>query len=282
MATLALYEPNLGRLDLSPSNGIIVEGFDPGFPRVRENSYDEPNADGSYDQTQFVGERIVSIDMVIVPVPAASTTKTQIRRAIMQYLHPRQRSVLKVVWEPGGEEQEVVIRTQDQRMPIDSWSHRKVNLTFKAQPYFQSPVLSGTAEDASESVSSPLTFPITFPFDFGGVGVTSYINISNTGDAPLWPTFQILGPITDPRIKNVTSGEELVFENLSLAADDRLYIDMQRSTVRFNNVEDYSVYVDYETSEWWSCDIGINQVSLEGTDTAAATGLYAFWQIPYL
>ena len=281
MTTLTFFDPNLGELALTPENGIVVDRFDPGFPVVRENRYDEPNADGTFDQTVYFGERVMSIDMVITNKRAANTTKEQIRRAIMQYVHPRQRTVLRVQWEPDGDTYEIALRTSDGRMPIDSWSFRKINLVFKTSPYFLSPVLTGTADDASESVSSNLTFNFTFPFDFGGVGVTSYIDINNLGDAPLWPTFQIEGPISNPVIKNVTTGQQLKLDNLTLASGQRLDIDMRRATVLLGS-DNYSALIDYTLSEWFNCDIGLNQISLEGTDTTTSTALYAFWQIPYL
>lgn len=281
MTTLSFFDPNLGELALSPENGIVVERFDPGFPTVRENRYDEPNADGTFDQTVYFGERVISMDLKVVNRPTVSTSRETILRAIRQFIHPRQRTVLRVRWEPEGDLYEIALRTSDGNMPIDSWSYRTVNLVFKTQPYFLSPVIAGAAEDASESVSSSLTFPFTFPFDFGGVGVTSYIDINNLGDAPLWPAFQIVGPISNPVIKNVTTGQQLRFENLNLTTGQRLDIDMRRATVLLGT-DNYSALIDYSLSEWFSCDIGLNQISLEGQDATASTVLYAYWQIPYL
>lgn len=54
-------------LRLTPSfEAIFYNGFDPGFPSVRESSRDNPDSSGTYDETKYAGARSVSIELTVL------------------------------------------------------------------------------------------------------------------------------------------------------------------------------------------------------------------------
>lgn len=73
-------------------------------------------------------------------------------------------------------------------------------------------------------LSGELTFPITFPISFTTNSVQQ--NITYLGTWLEYPTFVISGPITNPSITNITTGELLRFENTTLVAGETITIDL--------------------------------------------------------
>ncbi len=73
------------------------------------------------------------------------------------------------------------------------------------------------------SSSGGMMFPATFPLGFGSVGAGGIITLTNAGNFQTPLQFTISGPVTNPIIDNVTTGQSLQF-NIILASTDTLVI----------------------------------------------------------
>lgn len=272
----SLWDPDLGTLELDETNGVVVEKFDLGYPNVRENVKSNPNADGVADRSQFLGERVVSLDMAIFTANKAANMQ-----AIRSYCHPSRRPILTFTLDNSGTLYQIPLRISESRMPIESSSSYRMQLAGKAPPFYTSPTISGAATDADDTIIAGLTFPLTFNFTLGGAGSSSSIYIYNTGHASLWPTYEIRGPVTNPVIINKTTGEQIVFTGLAIADNDIMYVDPLRGTVVLNDT-DFASYVDYSVSTWFDANVGTTQIQLQGFGTDVNTAIFAYWAIPYL
>jgi hypothetical protein len=74
-------------------------------------------------------------------------------------------------------------------------------------------------------VSGDLVFPITFPIEFGSGVILDTLNLTYVGTWSTLPTIVIVGPIENPVITNVTTGEKLQF-NVDIASGRTITIDL--------------------------------------------------------
>ncbi|MCP3026599.1 phage tail family protein [Halobacillus sp. A5] len=86
-------------------------------------------------------------------------------------------------------------------------------------PYWREPQKVSRALRAYEG---KFHFPVTFPVQFGLAGDS--IDLSNEGHVPCSVTMDIQGPVTNPHIKNLTTGESMKI-NRALGHDEVLHID---------------------------------------------------------
>jgi hypothetical protein len=100
--------------------------------------------------------------------------------------------------------------------------------------------------------------------------------LEQNGNAGALPVMTITGPITNPVIYNLNTGQQMAF-TYALAAGDRLVIDAARGTVvDAAGVSRYGA-VNFALSSWWELEPGFNDLRLSGTGTDARTGLSIAW-----
>lgn len=114
-----------------------------------------------------------------------------------------------------------------------------------------------------------LEFDVEFDAVFGAVSEGGTINAVNAGTFDTAPTFRIDGPVTNPRIENVTSGETLSFTG-TVPDGDYLLIDTEERTVLLNGTASRYSWIDAD-AVWWSLAPGTNEVTFRASTTTAAT-----------
>lgn len=120
--------------------------------------------------------------------------------------------------------------------------------------------------------------PAEIPFTFGG-GDSGNVDINNLGNVEAYPIIRIYGDITDPTIRNNTSGLQLSLD-LSLA-DDSEYVelDVYRRTAKRENGT--NVFADV-TGDWWTLKTGINNVVLSATAYGEGARAELIYEYHYL
>lgn len=95
----------------------------------------------------------------------------------------------------------------------------------------------------------PDTMPMPLAGDSGGV-----VTIINNGNGIFYPTVRFTGPVTNPQIKNETTGKYIRL-TLTLIAGQYVDIDFKRKTVTDNfGTNKYST----KTGDWWFLQPGNN------------------------
>ena len=120
--------------------------------------------------------------------------------------------------------------------------------------------------------------PAEIPFTFGG-GDSGNVDINNLGNVEAYPIIRIYGNITDPTIRNNTSGLQLSI-NATLA-DDTEYIelDVYRRTAKRENGTNILADV---TGDWWTLKTGINNVVLSATAYGEGARAEVIYEYHYL
>ena len=73
------------------------------------------------------------------------------------------------------------------------------------------------------AISGGMTFNATFPLSFGAVGGGGTLTLTNAGNFQTALNFSIAGPVANPIIDNLTTGQSLLF-GITLASGDTLVI----------------------------------------------------------
>ena len=129
--------------------------------------------------------------------------------------------------------------------------------------FYSDDVLTG--EITSMVSDSGTSFPLSFPTGFGGSGSTNTISVDNTGNARSYPTLTIYGPITNPKVENLSTGEFIQFA-VYLAQGEYLEINMRERTALLGGTASRRGTMAVG-SKWWSLLPGTNQLRFSGTFT---------------
>ncbi len=104
-----------------------------------------------------------------------------------------------------------------------------------AEPAFYDPTPVGETWSVGGATGANFTFPITFPITLGSSTINDRRTLSYVGDLDTFPILDIVGPITSPVIRNLTTGAALDFTGTSLGAGERLTIDCRYGAKTVND-----------------------------------------------
>lgn len=140
---------------------------------------------------------------------------------------------------------------------------------FAEDPRIYDSVLSSASVPLGAQVFTGFGFNLGFSFGFGGTSTTTdQVTIIIGGNRPTPPIFSIAGPVTNPRILNDVTGDELRFA-IDLGVADVLTIDTKYKTVRLNgtsNRRDSLIAPD-----WYFLEPGSNTLRYRAESVAAST-----------
>lgn len=112
-----------------------------------------------------------------------------------------------------------------------------------------------------------VTFPMLMPLKFNSTPQPANVGIvRNAGTYPTPAVIRIFGPITDPVLENMSTGEDLVF-NTTLGVGEYLEIDLDVHTIRLNGVAPRANTLDRVNSSWFLIEPGVWMFRLRGSDT---------------
>jgi hypothetical protein len=123
-----------------------------------------------------------------------------------------------------------------------------------------------------------LVFPLSFPLRFGTASTGGTLQLTNTGNAPAWPVFEITGPGRALALTEVGSGRALRFDaNYVLTAGQVLRVDtgFGERGVTLAGVSRSNVLIN---RQWFGVPPGGTiSVALSGLDMTGTTRLRATW-----
>lgn len=241
---------------------LVVVEWDPGAPEVRSVNEPRPAADGETDSTMFYGARAITIALRVHPLNRQETLDR-----LNAYCRPSLRPWLYV--SDGGAERRIQVRCDPSTGTYSSPSGLDRGLLLKAPvPFFE-------AAEPIEAWIRPLaatpgrtysrTYPRTYPAG-GGAGV----GILNEGNMPAEWVARIFGACQNPHLSNATTGEELSFTGLTIAASDYVEIDSAAQTIRLNGQPGANRFHLLDVaSEWFTIQPGANTVVFSATSPGA-------------
>ena len=277
-AVLLLTHPDVGTLDLDDGTSYVTESLDLPLPVVRAVTDDRTEADGTFDQTRFMGARAVTAAVVCMAGPEGLQPVVD---AVRAFLHPSLRPAL--VWEClGGGRRRITVRSASHDVTYEQPTYVATTLGFVAPGgLVESDDLHVVTIPAITSLDAQgrtynLTFNRVYPASppiFGSA-------VPNAGSAAVWTwKARLYGPCTDPQLENLTAGRTLAFTGLTLLRGQYVELDCARHTARIDSDPELSVYnrLDITASVWWPLLPGTNMVRYR----AASAEEGAFAEIEY-
>lgn len=119
------------------------------------------------------------------------------------------------------------------------------------------------------SGTSGLSWPLTWPLAWGAATSPGSVTVTNEGNYRAGATLRVDGPVTNPKITNVTR-DRFLEANITLGASDYLEFDTAAHTVTLNGTTNrYSTLT--ASSEWWTLAPGANSIEFRGSGGSGAT-----------
>lgn len=119
--------------------------------------------------------------------------------------------------------------------------------------------------------------PMTVPFDFGQSSVDQTTVINNIGSWNTYPEIQIIGPINNAVITNLTTGYKLDFTGLNLGSGNERIIDTSfeaKTVIDENGTNKISDLTNDSDLTLFSFLPGINSIKITGSSITTATQIF--------
>lgn len=294
---ITLSDDELGDLDLTCENGYVVTSFQLGSPAVREVVHDRALADGTVDDTLYVGARAVTVGLTLDQRVAPMQTLLD---RLTPYVSPRRRPMIS--WSLPGSETErraLVVRGVEAPFVLEREKYAPVvcqwvapdGLVVSAEQTCQEitpavDTVDGRRYDECPLVPSPdrveattttgrcydRTYPPAEPR--GGRIVTT------TGTEVAEWTGLFYGPVSNPVF--TINGIEVRVQPVDLLVGEYLQIDTRTRTMLRNGDPTKSLYglSNYQEWTWDSIRLrpGDNEIRFSGLVTAPETSGVVCWR----
>ena len=248
---------------LDSANGAIVSLWDPGFPKIREVQEPYVQASGSRDTTLYHGPSLATLRMIVLGSGVES--RREFLDRFMEHCTPSARSY--VHWQLNDETVERCVQFRVQKVSSPIAKHNRIHvgcsfvvpLGIMQSSVVQTSVLDPAGAGAELGRSYDLSFARTYPASdpLGGQIVT------NDGNVTAWPRIRVMGPVTNPRIHNNTTGKEYDFIGLTLTTGQFIDIDTFDRDIKDQADVSQMDKLDLAVSTWWGLEPGDNELFFE-------------------
>lgn len=292
-----LTDPVLGRLDLGPylaenaadddcgPEGYVVAGWTLGFPTVRVVARNRALADGTVDDTRYVGARVITVNLRLDQNRIDPQLAVD---ALMPYVSPRNRPRLHWVVPGSTQKRSAVVRGADAPFAIAGPRAHTLVVQWVApggllESSDESCEIINPSSDTESGRTYDLTFDRVYPFSLG-VGDRLIVNEGNA--VADWRA-TIFGAATDPAL--IINGVPIRFDRvggLDLTGGTSLVIDSKERTILLNGDPEQSRYDKVNFTEWsWESvrlQPGENIVRFEGNPLSEQASVQFCWRSAWL
>lgn len=113
------------------------------------------------------------------------------------------------------------------------------------------------------------------------VGGGSSVVLFNGGTAETYPLTILNGPMTNPVIKNLTTGLQIVWSNFVLNAGQTLVVDHYQGRILLNNQTEFYDGLDVINSDFWPLPPGPNGVTVDAFSFGSDAQATIYWRDAY-
>lgn len=162
--------------------------------------------------------------------------------------------------------------------PIIDWPKFPF-FTVQMQFVAYDPIIYSATAQSQSGIAVPAgggaVFPLIFPITFTSSGSTGKATIYNNGNIETYPILTITGLMTNPLLRNITTGESLQLTYTS-TVNDTIVIDMKNRTVTLNGTTNLLGNV-VAGSDWWTLAAGENTIGVSTGSTSDTGTLSLNW-----
>lgn len=280
---LADYQLSIGGVVLGPNTSYIVSDFQGlGITDVRTSDVPQSQSDGDYYGVDTRGPHTVTVPITVRGVDQA-TTLANYDALIAQWKAAAGSTSPLTFKLPGRVEQRLDGRPRRFTADLSRLSGARIMVQaeyFCAKAVIESSDLL-TAALTLPAAPSARSYPKTYPRVYGA-GVSGDALVTNVGTATAYPTLTINGPVTNPYIQNVTTGETITI-SIVLGVGDVLTIncDPGSRTVTINGTASRRSSV-LAGSQWPTVPAGSSDFKFGGTPGAGTPTASVAWRYAWL
>ena len=243
----------------SPYQIQSVEGLE-SLPEIRRQDDNRGYADGMFSGRDFLGGR--SIFITFLTLGSGSNTAQENYNTIQSYLLPQTSGTTPLFFMLDGTQQYINARVRGLRTTLDP-NYTYGYIVSQVEFFCPDPAYYNANDQTATLLYSPPTGRIynrTYNLTYGGGSSVITTTIANTGWATAYPTITINGPITNPQIGSVTSGESLTF-NGTYSDTDFIEVDLYNKLITLNGVSARNLLT---SGTWFSAPPGNSNFFLTG------------------
>lgn len=257
---------------------VQVAGWDD-LPEIRTTDKEKALRHGLYPAADFYGKRVLVFELEVwANTPALMRAAID---ALLDATNDPDADVAIVGRFPSYPIGDVLTFGKCRKREVPTTLEQQLGMGLAAlqiecpDPRLYSNLLLTTSTGVVTSTGG-LSFPLTFPLDFGGTGDSGTFQVTNLGNFEAPWTAQITGPITNPQIENLTTGE-LVRVDIALGAADTLLIDQDTRRVILNGTQSRYSLLSTDSDLTWGLGKGTTSLRFSGT-TSGGPQLAFSWR----
>ena len=253
----------------SPYQILSVDGLE-SLPAIRNQDDNRGYNDGMFTGRDFLSGRIISIIFQTFGnnLGSAQTNYNTIQSVLLPQTSGTTPLYFKLPNSPT-QEQFINARVRALRTTLDP-NYTYGMITSQVEFFCPDPnYYNNNLQTAVMAISPALgrTYNKTFDYNYGGGSATVTTTIQNIGWATTYPTITITGPITNPIVGNVTTGDTMYFSG-TYSSSDVLVIDLYNKLITLNGQAARNLLI---SGTWFSAPPGNSDFFFTGTGTLAGT-----------
>lgn len=242
-------------------------------PDIRTGDQDRSRSHGQWSNVDYLGGRAIQATIDIHGVHPSSVWQS-FSQAFVMGQAAEQALEFQIPGVAAGVTARVNAKVRRLSLPADrsySLGMATANVEWHCtDPRIYSSTL--TTLTTSQAVSSGgLVFPAVAPLAFAGSASGGQVTATNAGEFPAPWTATISGPVTDPRIENVTTGQTVAFTGTVDTGQTLVVSSLDRTVLLNGTASRYSWLVG--TSQWFDLAAGDNTVRFAGTSGTGSMSL---------
>lgn len=268
---------------LDVMNGARVSHWDPGFPSVRDVSEPYVQASGNRDTSLYHGSSLATLRLMVIG--NATESRRDFLDRFMAHCVPSARSY--VHWKLNDETVERCVQFRIQKVTSPIQKHNRIlvgcSMVVPLGIMQSSVVQTVVIDPAGSGTELGRAYDLDFDRDYPASDPLGAKIVVNDGNVTAWPRIRIVGPVTNPRILNNTTGREYEFIGLTLTGGQFIDIDtFDRDIVNQANVSQMDK-LDITVSTWWGLEPGDNELLFEpDTSTFGTSKLHVVYRHAWL
>jgi hypothetical protein len=267
----------------TPYEITTLTGWD-GAPAPRHLSADRPGRHGALPGELRAGLRIIEADIQIGHIPLSTdafrAARSALRAALAWDENPVEEPLVVML---DGVATQVSARVMNFEIPTENQydqGYQTAAIQWAASdPRRYSVTLQQASTGLPSASSSGIAFPIAFPIDFGPGQAGGTIVLTNSGNTPTWPIFEITGPVTGPVITDTETGRAIRFNTgFEIVTGQTLRIDSDLGTVSIGPVSRRN---ELAAADWFPIPAGTSR-QIRFTATAGTGQLTGYARDAYM
>lgn len=213
---------------------------------------------------------------------AGGITRHQTIDTLRAMLAAHKRPYLYVLRDGWTAERRALLRGDSITNPVEKLSVARMEVSL------QFVVPAGVLEDPVQqlavlrptTVAVGISLPVSLPAAFtpGGLGTT--VLVTSAGNVPTSPVLRLYGGFTEPVVANLTTGQAVELDGVSVAAGSYIEVDVAARTVLLNSdpAQNYYSRLAFATTSWWDLQPGPNLISMSTGSQDASCELDVLWR----